>query len=127
MAFFRGFPIQGDLELTADGRDFVLVSGAEKVAQNIKVRLEMFKGTWRYDRNLGMPFFQEILVAGASLELIRRRFYDALIGTPGVTGVTKLTTRIDPSAQGAILRVYFAVTTDSGLISDTLDFLGAAA
>jgi hypothetical protein len=126
MTFHRGFPIQGDLELTADGRDLVLVDGPEKVRQNIRVRASIFKGSWRYDRTKGMPYFDEILVAGASVELIRRRFYDMLIQTPGVLSVRKLTIRIDPSAQGATLYVDFAVTVDAGTLTDTLDFLAAA-
>lgn len=126
MAFFRGFPVQGDLELTADGRDFVLTDGLEKVRQNIRVRASIFKGSWRYDRTKGMPYFEEILVTGTSLELIRRRFYDMLITTPGVLSVRKLTARIDPSPQGATLYIDFAVTVDAGTLTDTLDFLAAA-
>lgn len=125
-AFFRGFPVQGDLELTEDGRDLVLVDGLEKVRQNIRARAGIFKSSWRYDRTKGMTYFEEILVAGASVELIRRRFYDMLIQTPGVLSVRKLTIRIDHSPQGATLYVDFACSVDAGTLIDTLDFTAAA-
>jgi hypothetical protein len=119
--FNRGFDVVGDLALTSDGRDIQLVWGAKKVLQRIRTRAQIFKGSWRYDRQLGMPYFQEILVAGANLELVRRRFQEMLIGTAGVTTIQALTLRIDRSS-GTLL-VEFSVVCDSGeLISDTLDF-----
>jgi hypothetical protein len=127
VTFFRGFPVLGDLELTDDGRDFVLVGAAEKVRQNIKVRAATYKGSWRYDLNVGMPYFDEILVAGASVELVRRRFYEMLIQTPGVISVRKLTLRVDKTTTDATLYVDFAVVTDGAVITDTLDFVAAAA
>lgn len=123
--FNKGFPVQGDLRLTPDGRDIQLVSGARKVAQNIRVRAQTFKGSWRYDRNVGMPYFQDILVFGASSELIRRRFHDLLTGTDGVLSVQSLTLRFDRT-HGIIYVEFVVITDTSEVLRDVLDFQAVA-
>lgn len=124
MAFHRGFNIPGDLALTPDGRDLQLVSGPQKVLQSIRMRFALYKGQWRYDRNAGMPYFDEILVAGPSVELVRRRFYDMLIETDGVSSVQSLSLRFD--SEAATIYVDFSVVTTAGqTVTDTLDFVAA--
>lgn len=119
--FNRGYPVRGDLALTADGRDLDIVSGAAKVAQNIKVRAGIFKGSWRYDRQLGVPYFEEILAAGASIELVRRRFRELISGTPGVLSVQSLTVRFDNALQTVF--VEFACISDTAeIVRDVLNF-----
>ena len=118
MPFYRGLDIPGDLSLTADGRDIVFTDGALKVLQNITTRAQIFKGSWRYDRNAGMPYFQEILVAGANMALVRRRFYEMLAGTPDVTAVLKLTVQV----AGESLQVTFTVQTPTETVSGSLAF-----
>jgi hypothetical protein len=122
VTFHHGFEVPGDLQLTADGKDIVLVSGATKVRQSIRVRFATFKGQWRYDRNVGVPYFEDILVAGNNVELVRRRFYDLLIGTDGVTSVQSLTVTFDSSS--ATVYVRFSVLTAAGqTVTDVLDFV----
>lgn len=123
--FNRGFPVRGDLQLTPDGRDLQLISGAAKVAQSIRVRAQIFKGSWRYDRQLGVPYFQDILVFGASVELVRRRFHELISGTDGVLSVQKLAIKLDRTNETIL--VEFEVLADTGeVIRDVLDFKAAA-
>lgn len=111
----------GDAALSEDGRDLELVSGPAKIAQNIKVRAGIFKGSWRYDRQLGMPYFDEILVFGATAELVRRRFQQLIAGTDGVLSVTTLTVRFDQASQ--TIFVTFSAISDTGeVIRDVLSF-----
>jgi len=95
VTFRRCFPIRGDLELTDDGRDLVLVAGRNKVAQSIVVGAQIFKGSWRYDRGAGIPYFQDIMLGGPQQDVVRRRFVDFLAGTDGVTSVDSLTLRFE--------------------------------
>lgn len=111
----------GDLELTADGRDLVLTSDREKVLQSLRTRFGIFKGSWRYDRSKGIPYFDDILVAGPQLELVRRHFYDTIVGTDGVTSVLKLELRVD--GETGTLFVNFSCTASGEIISDSFDFL----
>ncbi len=121
--FNVGFPIRGDLALTTDGRDLLMVAGPPKVLQSIRTRAQIFKGTWRYDRQLGVPYFQDILVAGPSAQLVRRRFYELLIETDGVLSVNSLNIRLEPPT----IFVDFVVVADNGeVIKSTLDFVAAA-
>jgi hypothetical protein len=119
--FNRGFPVRGDVALTEDGRDLQLISGAAKVAQSIKARAGIFKGSWRYDRNVGVPYFQEILASGASVELVRRRFQELISQTPGVLSIQSLVVEFDRTS--ATVNVRFECLTDtSEVIRDVLDF-----
>lgn len=122
--FNRGFPVLGDLELTADGRDLQLVSGAAKVAQSIRVRAQIFHGSWRYDRQVGMPYFQDILVFGASVELVRRRFHELIANTDGVLSVQSITVKFDRTSE-TIFVEFEALSDNSEVIRDVLDFKAA--
>lgn len=123
--FNRGFPVRGDVALTDDGRDLQLISGAAKVAQSIRMRAGIFKGSWRYDRQVGVPYFQDILVSGANVELVRRRFHELISQTDGVLSIQSLTVEFDRST--ATINVAFEVITDtSEVIRDVLDFQAAA-
>jgi hypothetical protein len=121
----RGFPVPGDIALTDDGRDLQLVSGAAKVKQSIRIRALTFKGSWRYDRTVGLPMFEDILVFGASQELVRRRFFDLLSKTDGVLSVQKLTVTFDQT-RGIILIDFSVITDTSEILRDVLDFQVAA-
>ncbi len=123
--FNRGFPVQGDIALTANGRDLQLVSGGAKVRQSIRIRALTFKGAWRYDRTIGVPYFEDILVFGASNELVRRRFFDLLSKTDGVLSVQSLTVTFDQT-RGVILVEFSVLTDTSEIIRDVLDFQVAA-
>lgn len=123
--FNRGFPVRGDVALTEDGRDLQLISGAARVAQSIRVRAQIFKGSWRYDRQVGVPYFQDILVFGASVELVRRRFQELISTTPGVLSIQSLSVRFDRT--DATIYVEFTAVADTGeVIRDVLDFKAAA-
>jgi hypothetical protein len=113
--------VPGDAALTADGRDLELVSGPAKIVQNIKVRAGIFKGSWRYDRQLGVPYFDEILVFGATAELVRRRFQQLIAQTDGVLSVTSLTVRFDQPSE-TIFVTFSAISDTSEVIRDVLSF-----
>lgn len=119
-----GFPVPGDIELSADGRELLVVEGRAKIAQSIKTRAQIFKGSWRYDRALGVPYFEDILVAGRSVELVRRRFHELIAGTDGVTGVTGLALTFDSATE--TISVKFDCTTVFGTVSDTLSLAAVA-
>lgn len=123
MPFYHSFPIQGDLEFTPDGKDLALLAGAAKVAQSIRIRAGIFRGSWRYDRTRGVPYFQDILVAGAQIEVVRRTFHRLLAETDGVDEVRRLAIRFEQSTQ--TIYVDFEVLTESGLTTGVLDFVAA--
>lgn len=119
-----GFDVEGDLQLTADGRNFTMLAGRLIVAQRIKVRAQIFKGSWRYDLNVGIPYFDEILVAGPQRELVRRRFYDLIKSTEGVSSVTKVELRFDRTS--ATIFVDFECIANGEVLADELAFVSAS-
>lgn len=53
-----------DLKLNNGDLDFgkvYIVNGIDKVNQQVKVRLKWFLGEWKFDKTIGIPYFQEIL------------------------------------------------------------------
>lgn len=117
------FPVAGDLQLTSDGRDLLMLDGNAKVLQSIRTRASIFKGSWRYDLNRGVPYLEEILLFGAGVELIRRRFHELILGTDGVTSVTRLDVRLGRATQQIF--VDFACNAAGEQVEGTLDFVAA--
>jgi hypothetical protein len=121
LMFNRCFPVPGDLELTEDGTDIVLFHGAARVKQSIQVGAQIFRGSWRYDRQKGVPYFEDILVAGPELERVRRRFHELLTSTPGVATVTRVDLRLDRS-EGTMYVDFAAVVETGEVLADSLEF-----
>lgn len=117
MAYNRGFAIAGDLRLSDDGRELVLVSGAEMALQQIKAGAEIWQGTLAWDPEAGLPMLGQILVKGPDLRVIQQIFRDFLLDTAGVTAVTELSVDLDRAARHLTAR--FRVPCEDG--SDASD------
>jgi hypothetical protein len=95
---------QGDLDLTRPA----LVSGAEYACQKIRQLLLFFKGEWGWDETLGILYYQDILVKGPNLELIRGIYRREIMKVPGIVAVPLVTLEIDPVSR--LLTVAFRAT-----------------
>lgn len=118
MTFNKCFQVLGDIRLTEDASDLAIADGPIAIRQRITNALSLFRGSCVYDRSAGVPYFQEILAAGTSPELVRQRFVRVLRQVPGVDGVPRLTVRF----ENQVMYVDFVVATEYGDLSDTLDF-----
>jgi hypothetical protein len=76
-------PETGDLALDDTG-DVATVTGADAIAQHIRVRLGFVRGEWFLNTREGVPYFEEIWVKGADLARVKRVLLDAIVKTPGV-------------------------------------------
>lgn len=122
MTFNQCFPVRGDLLLNEDGTDLLLTeSGGEAMRQRIRLSLQIFRGSWIYDLNAGLPYFQDVLVAGANVRLVEQRFREHLQGLSGVLGVTRLLVQFDRAAQ--TIFVNFTVQIEGEELSDVIDFV----
>lgn len=115
--FNRGFTVPGDLRLSDDGTELVLVSGAEMAIQQIKAGAEIWQGTLSWDPDAGLPMLGQILVKGPDLRVIQQVFRDFLLDTAGVVSVTELSVDLDRAARH--LTVRFRVVCEDG--SDAAD------
>ncbi|MBK6671654.1 MAG: hypothetical protein IPG46_19100 [Actinobacteria bacterium] len=97
----------------ADG-GFADCSGLESIRQHVWLRLQIFLGECAYDVGLGVPWIQEVVASGTAPERIATIFREAIIRTPGITGITSGPT-LDVDDNRA-MQLSFTATTDEGLL-----------
>lgn len=78
--------VDDDGEWTFEDGDFVLVSGAEEVRQDIRTVLGLTKGEVQFDADAGVDN-EIVFAAGATLEDVAGEYRDVILGRPGVTVV----------------------------------------
>ena len=105
----------GDIDITGD--TLSLTSGAEAVAQHLRIRLRFFLGEWFLDRRLGVAYYQSILVKGTPLELVRAIYRKVILQTPGIQTIGALTTVLDPITRR--LTVEFEGFLEPGVEGET--------
>lgn len=79
-------------DLLFQGRDLVLIEGAEQVAQHAGIRLRFFYAEWFLDNRLGVPWLEEILIKNPDGRLVDARLKEAIRGTPGVSDLVDFQT-----------------------------------
>ncbi|MEY4548397.1 MAG: hypothetical protein RL685_4592 [Pseudomonadota bacterium] len=105
-------PVIGDLQLSADGREILLTSGAAMALQQIKVGAQIWTGTIGWDPDAGLPMLGTILVKGPDFRVITQIFRSFLLSTAGVESVDELTVKLDRATR--TLSVQFRVTCEDG-------------
>ena len=74
----------GDLQLTDDG-DITL---EDNVLQNACISILWISGEWRFGPDIGLPWFDDILLKSPSTDLIQQEIRDALLSVDGVQDAT---------------------------------------
>ncbi len=106
----------GDLVLT-DG-DLVINSGTDAIRQNVIQRLKTYLGEWFLNNQIGIPYFQQILVKNPNQGNIDAIFQDAIMGTPGIVSLNKYS--LDHDRETRRLTIRFQATATEG----TVDYSG---
>jgi hypothetical protein len=94
-----------DVELDDDGEIHIdeeglrLVSGAQAVAQLIRIAILLFLGEWFLNLEKGMPWFQEILGQKFDPVLIRQRLSERILAVPGVAEIMSVAVSFDPDSR----------------------------
>lgn len=116
------FKLQSNFEdLANNGSDFLSVSGAEEVAQRIRVRLKSLYTEWEYDRRLGLPrvgkgsIFDSSVSKVIRLAMLRKYIAD----TEGVSSVLRFDATIDEDEHR--LYVAYEVKTIYGNTEGTFE------
>lgn len=110
--FYRSFPIQGDLALTDDGTDLVVIRGAGMALQQIRDGVEVWRGTAGWDPEKGLPMLTDILIKGPDFRVLRKIFRDFLLETAGVVSVEKVDVNLNRTTRH--LTVNFSATCEDG-------------
>lgn len=87
----------GDLDITAGA--LTLVTGADAIAQQIKIALRLFKGEWFLSPTEGMPYFDKIFQKGVRPAAVESIFRRALLAIPGVLEVLFLELELDGATR----------------------------
>lgn len=100
----------GDLDLSGD--EVSLVDGDAALAQHLLIRLRFFKGEFFLNEDIGMPYYQKILVKNPDFTAVRAIFRKAILNTPGIAGLQAFSFSLDSATRVATLT--FTATKDDG-------------
>jgi len=103
-----------DLELDSFGdlivsREFTFTTALKAIAQEIRIRLQTFRGEWFLDLDTGIPYFETdddpgILGRPYDDERIRRIFRLEILAVEGVVRLKTLRTEFDKSTREVSIR-----------------------
>lgn len=99
-------------DLQIDNFDLSLVTGIDRVVQDLKVRLWVFLNEWFLDTSIGMPFYQDILIKNPDLNSIEAIIKEKIIETEDVNEIVSFDLVYD--SQTRKLSVTFEVNTSFG-------------
>lgn len=105
--------VDGDLEIK--NGNLQLTSGDDAVRQHLQQRLRTFLGEWFLDLDVGVPYFQDILVKNPNVNQVDGILKQTILTTPGVVELVSFTMNSDPTAR--TLMVEFEYTSYSGEIN----------
>lgn len=105
--------------LETEDRDFALFEGnlilvrdARAIAQKVENRFRFFLGEWFLDLREGVPYFQQILVKGPSIKVVRQLFLKVITTTPGMSDVIDFDMQYDGTTR--TLFYQWSGITDTG-------------
>lgn len=100
-------PATGDLALPVQ-----LITGADCVAQRLRIRLRFWLGEWFLDQRLGIPYVRSVLVKNPDLVLIRSIFRRVILSTPGVARLDSLVLTHDRAGRRLVIEDFRATFVD---------------
>lgn len=84
----------GDIEIPPR-----VVRGVEAIRLRLVARLKFFKAEWFLDKRQGMPYFEAVFVKNPDISLVQSIFRRAILQTPGVQTIARMTTTFDRGAR----------------------------
>jgi hypothetical protein len=91
-------PMTHDLALSKTN-DLVLIDGAERIAQQIKVTLLTFFGEWFLDTTFGVPYLEIILIKNPNRAEIENIIRQKVRAVPGVFAVPTVQIEIEAETR----------------------------
>lgn len=109
------FDAPGDAQLSPDGTTLMLTSGLHRAKQRVVLTLSMIRGTYKYDRLKGFPWFSGLLDRG-SQPVLEATIRKELREMPEVKVLQRLDFTVDRETR--LLSVYFEILTSDGDVID---------
>ena len=108
-------PITNDLLIT--GLDLSVIKGADRVRQNVLVKLKLWAGEWFLDTEFGTPYIEQVLGKQISLAGAVAALKKSILEVNDVDRITSFKYSFDRVARS--LSVDFECATKYGLIRIT--------
>lgn len=106
-----------DLKLDKNGDLFLDEVGdiatTDSIVQAVRIRLLWFFNEWRLGPDLGLPYFEEVLLKNPNETKIKHLIREQVMSVTGVTDVTEITISIDKRTREAVIAVTFTTDEDS--------------
>lgn len=90
----------GDLEVYSAGD----ISLTDSVKQAIAVRLRWFADEWRLGQDMGIPYFEDVLIKNPDTSRIEQIVRDEILSVDEVTDVRSITCEVSPEMRTAFIR-----------------------
>lgn len=99
-------------DLKVENFDLSLITGIDRVVQDLKVRLWVFLNEWFLDTSIGLPFYSDINVKNPDLNAIEAIFKEKIIETEDVNEILEFQLNYNSSLR--TMSVSFSVNTTFG-------------
>lgn len=103
-----------DLSLESNGHLRMTKNVGEDLSTRIECRLRTFKGEWYLDRDLGVPYYGEILKKNPNIDKVRSLLLTELVKVKGIAEVLRFTVSFDHASR--VFQVFFSVKASDGTI-----------
>lgn len=104
---------KGDLDLQAN--DLTWVDGAERIHQQLQIKLKLWQGEWFLNTAFGTPYLDKILGKQITLNGALAALKESINQVNGVQEIEQFNYDFDRQTRQLI--VHFAVKTPYGLVS----------
>lgn len=105
-------PLTHDL-VFINGKTTVTRTQSEIVAQRLKITLFTFLGEWFLDRDIGVPYFQQIFGKVRSKAAIDVIFQNIISADPGVLEIREFTSTLSNDVRGYTMTFKVRVADDT--------------
>lgn len=110
----RDIALTADNDLDLSRGDMRLIDGAERVRQQIAIKLKLWQGEWFLDTDFGTPYLAAILGKQLTLSGAIAAIRKSVLEVEGVRKITGLTYNFDSAARS--IAVAFTAETPYGLV-----------
>lgn len=101
-------------DLVFDQGDLVINAGVDAVRQNVIQRLKTYLGEWFLNTQIGIPYYEQILIKNPSRGNVDGIFQNAILNTPGIVSLDKYKAVFDTQVRR--YEVSFRATSTSGVV-----------
>lgn len=95
--------------------DLQLTTGVDAIQQHLTQRLKTFMNEWFLNYNIGIPYFEQILIKNPNYVIIDSVFKKEILETPGV--IELLEFDLDLNTSTRLLSLTFKAITSEGVFN----------